>query len=559
MESIDAAGRRYGAVWVFLLLLAALRVLFAWHMPFDSDEAQHLHVAWSWTQGLLPYRDAFDNHTPLFQFLSAPLLALIGESGDAVRWMRFAVLPWYALALWCTWRIGRVFYGRRVGLSAMALVAVFPDFFVLSVQYRTDDAWAPAWLAMVMVAVEGRPTPRRAFAVGVLAGTAVAISLKSLVLIVALVLAALFTLALMHFARQSLPWRTLARTGGALAGGFLVVPAVIVAGFALAGAWDAMVYCTVLHNIVPGDARWQATGARFWLFPCSLPLLAAIARTLMRDRVSTERGAKRAFVFLAAMLYFALLTSYWPLTPRQDWLPFAPFAAIYLVAGIRRFSRALPRVRASVVLGALLVLETAALVVEYRPWIDGTATARADLADVLRLTDVHDSVMDAKGESIFRHRPFYYALESVTRARMRLGLIPDTIVERLVATGTAVVQTAKLGGATLAFVEKHYLPVTPRWRVAGARLPAARAGEEVAFTLGVPARYAIRAGGVAVAGILDGVRYEGPRELAPGVHRFVPDRAQGIAVVLWAQAIERGFDALDETVPAPPDGGAPRP
>lgn len=542
------AGRRPRGfvLGAFLLALAALRVVCAWHLPYDTDEPQHLHVAWAWTQGLLPYRDVFDNHTPLFQFLSAPLLAAIGENADIVRWMRIAVLPWYGLALWCTWRIGRVFYGRQVGLWAMALVALFPDFFVASVQYRTDDAWATVWLAMVMVAVEGRPTPRRAFFVGLLAGTAVAISLKSLVLIAALVLGAVITLVLMHRAGHRLPWRTLTDTGGALIAGSLLVPAAFVLAFAAAGAWDAMIYCTFTHNIVSGDDRWRPDGLAFWLFPCSLPVLVVLARRILRDRESVQRGAKRAFVFLAAMLYFTLLVSYWPLTPRQDWLPFAPFAAIFLAGAVRNGLRSRrARIGLAPVLGTLLALEASALLAMHQPWLDRTAAERADLADVLRLTDAGDYVMDPKGAAIFRRRPYYYALESVTRARLQLGLIPDTIAGRLVATHTAVAQTTRLPEAARAFVEANYLPVTSIWRVAGARLRAAAAGEPLAFAIGVPTRYAIQVAGLPATGLLDGSRYEGPRDLAPGVHVFVPDHAIESGYVLWAQALERGFTPLD--------------
>jgi hypothetical protein len=475
--------------------------------------------------------------------LSAPLFAAIGENADVIRLMRLAVVPWYGLALWCTWRIGRALNGRGVGGWAMALVAMYPDFFIASVQYRTDDAWGPVWLAMVMVAVEGRPTPRRAFVVGLLAGAAVAISLKSLVLILAVVLAAVLTLALMHIARRPLPWATLARTSGALVAGFLVLPGLVALGFALAGAWDALVYCTLTHNVVPGDARWHHAGAVWW-FPCAVALFVAIAYRLMRDAAVPERGAKRALVFLAAMLYCALLLAWWPLTPRQDWLPFAPFAAIFIGAGVRKLAlHRATRVRAAAVLGVLLAVECAVLIAEHEPWVDGTAHARAALAEVLRLTDAGDDVMDAKGESIYRRRPFYYALESVTLARMRLGLIPDTIVERLVETRTMVAQTNKLAGDTLAFVEQHYLPVSSHWRVAGARLPAVPAGAVVEFTIGVPGRYAVVARNGA-GGVLDGARYDGPRELDAGVHRFVPDAPLERGIVLWAQAFERGFGAL---------------
>ena len=69
----------------------------------------------------------------------------------------------------------------------------------------------------------------------------------------------------------------------------------------------------------------------------------------------------------------------------------------------------------------------------FRPRVDPLL-----LADVLRLTDPSDTIMDLKGETVFRDRPFYYVLEIVTLARMQLGVIPDTIPEALVAHRTCV-------------------------------------------------------------------------------------------------------------------------
>ena len=51
--------------WLAAALLGCglvLRLFYIWHYRIDSDEPQHLHVVWGWTQGLLPYRDFFDNH-----------------------------------------------------------------------------------------------------------------------------------------------------------------------------------------------------------------------------------------------------------------------------------------------------------------------------------------------------------------------------------------------------------------------------------------------------------------------------------------------------------------
>src|SRR3981081_2311786 len=69
---------------------------------FDSDEPQHLHVAWGWTAGLVQYRDLFDNHSPLFHLSTAPILALFSERPDIMLCMRAPMLVFWAFVLGCT-------------------------------------------------------------------------------------------------------------------------------------------------------------------------------------------------------------------------------------------------------------------------------------------------------------------------------------------------------------------------------------------------------------------------------------------------------------------------
>jgi len=56
-----------------LLVTFAMRVWLIFRYRFDSDEPQHMHVAWGWAHGFIQYRDVFDNHMPLFHLLTAPL------------------------------------------------------------------------------------------------------------------------------------------------------------------------------------------------------------------------------------------------------------------------------------------------------------------------------------------------------------------------------------------------------------------------------------------------------------------------------------------------------
>src|ERR1700692_2471357 len=102
-----ASARDHALVGALLAAALLLRVAYVFAYRMNNDEPQHLHVVWAWTQGLLPYRDVFDNHAPLFHMLVAPLAAALGERADILTWMRMAMIPLSALTLWCTYLLGR--------------------------------------------------------------------------------------------------------------------------------------------------------------------------------------------------------------------------------------------------------------------------------------------------------------------------------------------------------------------------------------------------------------------------------------------------------------------
>src|SRR4051812_11556041 len=84
-------------IGLLLLVLLGLKVAYAFHFRIDTDEVQHLHLVWAWSKGLLPYRDVFDNHGPIFHLLYSPLFRLFGERADIIIPMRLAVIPLWAL------------------------------------------------------------------------------------------------------------------------------------------------------------------------------------------------------------------------------------------------------------------------------------------------------------------------------------------------------------------------------------------------------------------------------------------------------------------------------
>src|SRR3954464_4432987 len=88
----------------------ALRAVAFFHYRFDSDEPQHLHVAWGWTAGLVQYRDVFDNHAPLFHMAMAPLLRVLGERPDILLFMRAPMLVLWIIVSAAAFAIARRLY-----------------------------------------------------------------------------------------------------------------------------------------------------------------------------------------------------------------------------------------------------------------------------------------------------------------------------------------------------------------------------------------------------------------------------------------------------------------
>jgi hypothetical protein len=533
-----------------------LRFPYAFSYRFNSDEPQHLHVVWGWTHGLIQYRDVFDNHPPLFHLAMAPVLSFVGERAEALPLMRLALLPFWLAALVLTFVIGRKLYSDRVALWAVTLLGAFSDFFFTSLEFRTDGPWTVVWLAALAVLVCGVLTPPRVFAAGLLLGVAFAISQKTVLLAFALAGAALLALALVPQLRARVSARRMTSLASSWLAGMAVVPALVAGGFAAAGAFRPMLYCVVTHNVVPGLGSW----AHPWhvgILPLGLAAVLGFAAPVVRRGGGARAAVLRSVLFLATALYLLSLYAAWPLITGQDWLPVHPLAAVLLVGGLASWlARGSPRPATrrliTVAFAAALVAGLATIVLKGPIWHTDEPPAVGLVGDVLRLTDPADVVIDAKGGTVFRRRAWYWVLESITRERLRRGMIADSLPGDLVAERchVATLDDPRFPGRARAFLAANYVGVG-RLRVAGALLRlGARSTAPVAFRIAIPGEYLVVGAAGPAKGRLDGTVLDGPRMLAAGRHEFVRACGSGKLAVVWAKAVARGF------TPFTPDGGA---
>jgi len=507
------------AVKLRLLLAASLivRAVFTVLYRIDSDEPQHLHVAWGWSRGLVQYRDLFDNHFPLLHLLFAPLMRVMPESSATFLWMRLAIAPFAIACAWLLFVIGRPIIGARKAAIAAVIFSVMPPWLAKSVEFRNDTLWIFFWLAALALIV-GRERPAW-LAAGVMAALCILASVKALPLLLAHALA---------FASQRHPLslRSIARVacGAAIP---LVAAALFLQTF---GAIGDMVYATLLFNAsLPVHAARRIGGVL--AFVVIVPAL-------------TLRGPRENHLTLVAIWYPIILLCFWPsLTPR-DFLPLVPLASLALASiafidgrGARRSTKAddgrglspswsdrRPRLSAPAVLFAAATIASIFYARLWRP----ADPSRARFVDAaVALTAPNDFVFDLKGDAVFRRRPVFYIYDIVGRALTGNGTLLDRGPEAIVASGCCVAMADfdHMPPRTRAFLNEHFVEHGVL-RVCGTTV------RDGAFTIAVPQTYAVIARDPSRVTI-DGAPYRGPRFLSAGRHTANED---GVRVV-WYRTV----------------------
>jgi hypothetical protein len=522
-------GRLSRSERILLGTLAALslllRALAFFRYRFDSDEAQHLHVSWGWTAGLVQYRDLFDNHAPLFHILTSPLLRMAGERPDVLLYMRAPMLILFAIVLGATWYLARRMYSTRVAAWSTVLLSLFSIFFLKSLEFRTDNLWNAVWAIVIVVLVAGEMTVVRSFVTGLLLGIALCVSLKTVLLIATLLLAFAATWTITR--TVSLSFRALLVRALAAAAGFAIVPAIVLSYFRSVGAWDRLVYCVFTFNELIMKTRDGRLGR--YAYPVTLAIVLWSC-WIWRKQVIDEATRWRYFFATAIAMFSITLVSFWVLISPRDMLPIMPLGMIFFTAALLRLRRPMTAI-------ILFSLASFAVIVrETDRFRDHTTEEITMMRQVLGVSRPGEPLMDLKGETIFRRRPFYNIFEFITRAQMEHGMIKDTIPEAMLASGCHVAQADGpfFPERGRAFMVANFIDLG-RLRASGQWL-----GDDGSFSIAIPGDYVVLTERGPARGNLDGTPYDGARHLGAGNHRF-ESAAPGRLACLWAPAFARGY------------------
>jgi hypothetical protein len=158
MRKFLASPRLLITVLLLIIVVAQLaRIDSTLHRWFNADELEHLHATWCLAQGMVPYRDYFEHHTPLLYAMLAPVLALMKPEASydaainailACRWIMYAL---GCLILYLTYRLGREMHSRTAGLLAVIFTLSTMMFIDRTTEIRPDMLSVPAMLATLIL------------------------------------------------------------------------------------------------------------------------------------------------------------------------------------------------------------------------------------------------------------------------------------------------------------------------------------------------------------------------------------------------------------------------
>src|SRR5262249_14919050 len=150
-------------------------------------------------------------------------------------------------------------------------------------------------------------TVRRALAAGLLLGLCFGVSMKSILFLLSIALAALLTLLLVGRRDLGLSWAHMVRCIAAFVVSTATIPAIIMIFFAFKGIWSDFRYCIFDFNFLARGAAYNSVAYRIQLtltIIVALPIILYVARRMIRVTDGADLAFRRVFILMVCMSYF---------------------------------------------------------------------------------------------------------------------------------------------------------------------------------------------------------------------------------------------------------------
>lgn len=108
---------------LLIIVSASLLLRLLWlNSLIGRDEGLHGYVGWLWTQGKIPYVNAYDNKGPLLYFLYASVNSIFGSS---IIYMRLLNDLLFIISIAMIYTLARDWYGKTAGVASAIFYGIF--------------------------------------------------------------------------------------------------------------------------------------------------------------------------------------------------------------------------------------------------------------------------------------------------------------------------------------------------------------------------------------------------------------------------------------------------
>ncbi|MCY3740944.1 MAG: glycosyltransferase family 39 protein [Candidatus Poribacteria bacterium] len=554
----------YGIVLVLIgcsLLIRGYLLANKWLGP---DETQHLHATWAVTQGQLPYRDFWENHTPLLYYCLSPLILLLDEGVQIIFIARGIMFLLVLAILYATYKIAKTCYGTQVAILGVLLLTYMVTFTTMTIETRPDipitllelislylfikafqsnvemDAEVGVKENSKVLAQKFRQSP---FIIsGFCLGIAFLFSPKALFPFTALSIA-FFIFRCLHrkiriVLQHTKPWFFFCAA-------FCSPILLCLVFFAIHGAHTDFIEWIFIHNFtypdrfspIQGMLRSENIGG--WVMIIG-GIFITVRDFMRQGAISITQGTPLVSCLVMAFIYIFLMPAPYP----QTQLLFLPLAAMYgglflkwiaekaLSPWNNPSSTARPQVIYKFLyIGALtacffigIFMPFHSLLSKAKPFYKSNERQLKVMEYVLKVTSPNDVVFDGTGLYVFRpHAYFYCNLVKGVRMLIKNETIPNDIPKNLIEKQCKIViydyRIRDLPDDIREFLRENYVKIMDGVYVAGKHLTEEDLFHQpIRFRTFVPGIYTVKTEAENVDVFIDGKPSREDTFLNPGNH-----------------------------------------